>query len=617
VVSQPVDQAAIVQFLDATILWHQQSVVRSQMSTDPTDIFYANNSQPTADQVVHLSFEFARAGAQLLGNNSNAGSQASGSANARYQNLAQAMEKLDSESTQTQAQLQSLRKKLTSTPPSRRRAVESAIAETESELALLGEHRDLLQNMMQFIEQSAEPEGLTSQIDALERSVPGVAGANKQATEVGQTSAGTPIVVAPSARDLGSTSIWGTLRTLFGLTDKLQGLKQQERQTDELIASAKRLQAPMRATLTEMAAQSQTIANEADSQNLVALAQQKARLDGLTSRYKLLGNALLPLSKQLILLDVYQKNLASWYAAVKSDYSASLKSLLIRFLGLAAVLGVILGIFEAWRRTIVRYVPDLRRRYQFLLLRRIALWVVLSLVILFGLVSELGSLATFAGLMTAGVAVALQNVILAMVGYFLLIGKFGVQVGDRVQVSGVFGEVVEVGLVRLQIMELASSGMEAQPTGRVVAFSNAVVFQPNVGLFRQIPGASLIWHEITLTLTPDSDYQTVEQRIVAAVRTAFKDYERDFERLRRQMETNLSSVSIGALEPRVQLGLSSGGLAVLIRFPVAAGNASEIDGRVTRELVRAIEMEPKLKVVGTSVPAVRVTASAMANTSAS
>ena len=114
------------------------------------------------------------------------------------------------------------------------------------------------------------------------------------------------------------------------------------------------------------------------------------------------------------------------------------------------------------------------------------------MVIAFGLVSQLGSLATFAGLMTAGVAVALQNVILAMVGYFLLIGKFGVRVGDRVQVSGVVGEVVEIGLIRLHIMELAGAGTDAQPTGRVVAFSNSIVFQPNPGLFRQVPGTSFI-----------------------------------------------------------------------------------------------------------------------------
>ena len=212
--------------------------------------------------------------------------------------------------------------------------------------------------------------------------------------------------------------------------------------------------------------------------------------------------------------------------------------------------------------------------------------------------------------MTAGVAVALQNVILAMLGYFLLIGKFGVQVGDRVQVAGVYGEVVEIGLIRMNIMEFANPGTEAQPTGRVVGFSNALVFQPNAGLFRQIPGANLMWHEITLTLAPDSDYRVAERRIMAAVQSAFCAYEQQFERLRARMESSLSSVSIAALEPKVRLRLTPAGLEGLIQFPVDAKNPSEIDNRIIQEVVRAIEVEPRLKVVGAEAPAVRVKANA-------
>ena len=63
---------------------------------------------------------------------------------------------------------------------------------------------------------------------------------------------------------------------------------------------------------------------------------------------------------------------------------------------------------------------------------------------------------------------AQQSVILSVAGYFFLIGKFGIRVGDRVQIAGVTGEVVEVGLVRLHLMELSSSGSEI-PTGRVTA----------------------------------------------------------------------------------------------------------------------------------------------------
>ena len=228
------------------------------------------------------------------------------------------------------------------------------------------------------------------------------------------------------------------------------------------------------------------------------------------------------------------------------------------------------------------------------------------MIIILGLASELGSLATFAGLLTAGVAVGLQNVILAVVGYFLLIGKFGVRVGDRVQVSGVNGEVVDIGLIRLYVMELGGAGSDAHPTGRVVAFSNSIVFQPAPGLFKQVPGTSLIWHEISLTFAAESDYRIIEQRLLAALDAAFTDYRRDFEQLRLQMEGSLNSVPVDSLVPKVRFRLTPAGLEVLLRFPVESGKAAEIDDRVTRELLRAIELEPKLKVVAAEVPAIRL-----------
>ena len=82
----------------------------------------------------------------------------------------------------------------------------------------------------------------------------------------------------------------------------------------------------------------------------------------------------------------------------------------------------------------------------------------------FTFATDLGSLATFAGLLTAGVAVAMQSVLVSIVGYFFLIGKYGIRVSDRVQIGSVTGEVIDLGLVRLHLMELSGQ----VPTGRVV-----------------------------------------------------------------------------------------------------------------------------------------------------
>ena len=67
---------------------------------------------------------------------------------------------------------------------------------------------------------------------------------------------------------------------------------------------------------------------------------------------------------------------------------------------------------------------------------RPVLWFTIVIIVAFAFATQLGSVATFAGLLTAGVAVALQNVILSVAGYFLLIGRFGIRVGDRRRARG-------------------------------------------------------------------------------------------------------------------------------------------------------------------------------------
>jgi small-conductance mechanosensitive channel len=227
------------------------------------------------------------------------------------------------------------------------------------------------------------------------------------------------------------------------------------------------------------------------------------------------------------------------------------------------------------------------------------------MVVAFAFASQLGSIATFAGLITAGVAVALQNVILSVAGYFFLIGKFGIRVGDRVQIAGVTGEVVEVGLVRLHLMELSSSGSEI-PTGRVVAFSNSIVFQPTSGLFKQIPGTNFMWHEITVTLPGDSDYQKVEKNLTGVVDKVFADYKDDIEGQRRQMERALGYTSTGEFRPRTRLRFTATGLEAVIRYPVTLASATEIDDRITRDLLDELAKDSQQKSTGQSTPTLKL-----------
>jgi len=148
-----------------------------------------------------------------------------------------------------------------------------------------------------------------------------------------------------------------------------------------------------------------------------------------------------------------------------------------------------------------------------------------------------------------------------------------------------------------------TGGTGPRPTGRVVAFSNSVVFQANAGMFKQIPGTNFLWHEVTLTIGPESNYRQVEQRMLDAVNKVLSEYHEKMETQRRNMERTLYSVRSSSFDPESRLRLTQSGLEVVIRYPVELGNAAEIDDRITRELLETIGREPKLRLVGTQIEA--------------
>jgi len=97
----------------------------------------------------------------------------------------------------------------------------------------------------------------------------------------------------------------------------------------------------------------------------------------------------------------------------------------------------------------------------------------------------------------------------------------------------------------------------------------------------------------------------VEERIIQAVDRAFAEHEQKLEHQRMLMKTNLGSVNVGPLRPRTALRLAATGLEVRISYPVAVQDSGEIDARVTREILKEVDREPKLRMVGSDIPTIR------------
>ena len=596
----------LIQFLSKTVSWYRQLAVEQQIATDPSDLTFVDDDRRVSAQVVQLAFDFARQQEQAFRKApvSAASAQQRKNVPEGSQGLAQMADKADAQVQELQGEIDALHKKLAGATPRNAHDLQSQLAETQSELGLFQARRDVLRSMMEFASGASAnglgASGLRAQIEELARSVPSAL--NQSATPPannGQQSSSASVHHEPP------TGIWGLTSSLFTLSRKIHTLNGEISATQALAQTAKQLRTPLVANLKTLIQSGDQLAEQADTSGPAQLQEQKKQLDQLTEQFKQISETILPLSKQNILLNLYERTLTNWRDSVKQEYNDDLRSLLLRVIVLLVIIGVVIGVGEVWRRTIFRYVHDTRRRYQFLLLRKIVIWVAIAIIIALTFATELTSVATFAGLLTAGVAVALQNVILSIVGYFFLIGKYGIRVGDRVQIAGVTGEVVDVGLVRMQILELGSGGADSQPSGRVVAFSNSIVFQPTSGLFKQIAGANFIWHEITLTFAPGSEYHVVKERVIKAVNTAFAKYQQEIERQQKQMEASVNSMATIELRPRTRVHYTASGIEATIRFPVEPARASEIDDQIIRVLMEEINQEPKLKMLGTAIPTVK------------
>ena len=323
------------------------------------------------------------------------------------------------------------------------------------------------------------------------------------------------------------------------------------------------------------------------------LLAQRQELEADSTRFKKLSTVLVPLGEQALTVDAVAGVLDDWRASLDARMSGVARYLALRIGIVLGWVAVVLIISEIWRRATFRYLHDLRRRRQFMVLRRVAVGIALTLVIAFGLVSEIGSIATYIGFVTAGVAVALQNVILAVVAYFFFIGRYGVRVGDRVTLSGVTGRVVDIGLVRIYLMEL--SGPDLHSTGRMVVLSNAVLFQPTA-MFKQIPGADYVWHTVTLTIAATADVVEAHKRLKAASDEVYAKYRSAIERQHAVVQRFID-FDAASPQPEVRVRLTENGLECSVRYPVELENAAVIDQRMLKALQGALEGDAQFKLV--------------------
>jgi small-conductance mechanosensitive channel len=595
----PMTGPQVIQLLDQTIGWYRTLGIQQQAANEPSDLLILYDNRQTASHVIGLAFDIARANAEILAKQPTL--KDTGDSTASSQTLSQLQAKFSAQGASIQTEMDSSQHQLAHAHTQQKADLQAKIAELQAELQLVNARKSLLNTLSTFTTQNdsggISVGALKAQIEAMAVAMPSSASAPAAApgtTPPSTASSGNSTPAAAVSTPSGASGsagarfgIWDLIADVVRLSEKMATIDNVDKRTEALQATFAQIRAPLITQLKALSARGDALGTQADSADSATLKQVGDQLDALSAEFKQTSTLLIPLSKEGVLLNQYRRNLGNWHDAIKSQYHTALKALGVRLGLLAALLTLVFAAAELWRRAVMRYVQDSRRRYQLLLLRKIALWSLVVVIVGFAFASELGSIMTFAGLITAGLAVAMQSVLVSIVGYFFLIGKYGIRIGDRVQIGDVTGEVIELGLVRLYLMELGGHGLLG-PTGRVVAFANSIVFQVSTGLFKQLHGVNFIWREIVVNLPGGIDYTVAKETLMTAVTNAIKDYSDEIVRQTKEIQRATASDSGGDAQPRVQLSFSAAGVEAHIRYPVHLQNAAEIDERVSREVLNVI-----------------------------
>lgn len=559
----------------------------------------------------------------------------SGSAATQRQSLADASARIAGRMMQLQAQLAELDARLAHAPVRSRAALRAQRDQLAAALALEREVQTTIDQLQRF--QSSLPalqgsgaKDLLGQIADLERTVPelresgsaettgagssspasSASGAGRAGAAQGAASTAAASGAAASAagaaqaanfhpESAGIIALISEWISLHGADNQLDGML---KSTDALVKGLDALRAPL-------LAQARTLVREdthgVDSTDPAELEASRRALEAAAARFKELAAVLVPLGDQSFVLDSARSTVAEWRDALHARIGAVAWNLLVRLAIVGTLIVAVLVISEVWRRAAFKYLHDSRRRSQFQTLRRVIIGILLAVVILFALVEQLGSLATYVGFVTAGLAVALQNVILSIVGYFFLIGRYGVRVGDRITLAGVTGRVVDIGLIRIYLMELA--GADLHSTGRIVVLSNSVLFQPQA-LFKQIPGADYLWHTISLTLAPSIDVQAAQQRLKSTADEVFEHYRASIEAQHAAVR-RLVDFDTSAPCPEVRVRFVEHGWQFDVRYPVHAEQAARIDQRMLKAVREAVTGAEQFPVADAGTPVLKAEAS--------
>lgn len=255
---------------------------------------------------------------------------------------------------------------------------------------------------------------------------------------------------------------------------------------------------------------------------------------------------------------------------------------------LALILGICLAAFVAdylIGRLEERLTPDRRLLRNLRFIAHFGVQVVALALILLVIFGAPGQITTLLGLAGAGLTVALKDFIVAFFGWFVLLGKNGIRVGDWVEINGIAGEVVEVGVLRTVLLETGGWSDAGHPTGRKVVFVNSFAIEGHY--FNFSTAGQWLWDELQVVVPPQEDpYPVIEvmQKLATKETAANASLaEQEWQRVAGSRALKAFSAA-----PAINLKPTNIGVEITVRYITRAHERYELRSRLYRQVVELL-----------------------------
>ena len=271
-----------------------------------------------------------------------------------------------------------------------------------------------------------------------------------------------------------------------------------------------------------------------------------------------------------------------WSAQVLLQHQIVLHMILqsVAFIAFIGICVVLLNMLV--RRIMAKRALDSRRSQTLRSILQLSIQVAGVLCILLVVFGTPRETPTILGLATAALTIALQDYIIAFLGWFSLMGRNGIHVGDWVEINGVDGEVTDVRLFTTTLLETGTHADKGLPTGRRITFMNGFAIRGKY--FNFTTSGQWMWDQITLSLPPNADIQHVVESIHAA---ALQETEQNVRNAEQEWKRGGHAAGMSRFTATpVEILLPSGsGLELQLRYVTRASERFDLRNRLYQKIV--------------------------------